>query len=225
MASLNCCPPRRPSKTRYIATYKAKVREAVNRRFRSSQGDIRWLHLNKKDIRKHIKRIADKIISFSYRAGVILDPKDEPPQVEDSTTSTSGTANSHTKRKKDRLGRNRNLAAAKVVAGLSLDGEEDPNPMSLAEAVASLFGTSTLHAIGQVVRQLEQTGGHAIGIRRLELVARARVQSGAVDSASLIAQILAVDEALAAQELDGVPELEYKRPRPRREQEKKRRRR
>ena len=117
------------------------------------------------------------------------------------------------------------MIAVKVVAGLSLEIEEDSNLTSLPEAVASLFGTSTFHAIGQVVRQLEQTGGHAIGIRRLELVARARVQSGAVDSASLIAQILAVDEALAAQELDGVPELEYKRPRPRKEQKKRKRRR
>ena len=92
--------------------------------------------------------------------------------------------------------------------------------MPIAEAVAWLINAGTLNAITKVIRQLAQTPGHEIAIRRLELVARAKDQPEPADEAALVAQILAVDAASAAQELDGVPELECKRKVPRREQKK-----
>ena len=176
--------------------------------------------LNKEGRRKQIKRVTDKMIGFAHRAGVIFDPKEELPLVEDST-STSGTATNQAKRKGDRLGRSRNTVAAKVVAGIPLEGESEPGPMPIVEAVRLLLNMGTLNAIIKVMQQITQTTGHEIAVRRLELVARAKVQDGPVDEPALADQILAVDAESAAQELEGVPDLSGKRKVPRRQQKKK----
>ena len=53
--------------------------------------------------------------------------------------------------------------------------------------------------------ELKKAGGHSVGVRRLELLAKAKDQPEEVDQGALLEQILAVDAASAEQELDEVP--------------------
>ena len=55
----------------------------------------------------------------------------------------------------------------------------------------------------------------------MELVARAKAQEESVDVHALAAQVLAVDTASTAQDLDGVPDLSERRKVPRKQQKKK----
>ena len=55
----------------------------------------------------------------------------------------------HARRKRDRLGRERNFLAAQIIAGVVLEDDEEDRPaMTLEEAMAVLWKASTLAAIG-----------------------------------------------------------------------------